>query len=117
MPRLLTERCGGRVAAWRSGRVSRTPRPNSEALMFTSWLRRLARWSPRPPAARAPRVGIRPRVPLRVEALEGRWVPATVTTLSDGVPGSLRDALATTPAGGVVDFQPGLSGPITLTGR
>src|SRR4051794_14168511 len=86
--------------------------------MFVTWLRRLAlRWSFSPPSARAPRgVGTRPRVPLRVEALEGRWVPATVTTLSDGVPGSLRDAIAVTPSGGVVDFQPGLTGAITLTG-
>jgi hypothetical protein len=38
-----------------------------------------------------------------------------VTNLSDHDPGSLRDAIATTPAGGTVDFQPGLSGTITLT--
>jgi hypothetical protein len=37
-----------------------------------------------------------------------------VTTLLDAGPGSLRDAIATTPAGGTVDFQPGLSGTITL---
>ena len=50
-----------------------------------------------------------------LETLEGRWAPATVTTLADAGPGSLRDALASTPAGGTVDFQPGLSGTITLT--
>src|SRR5262249_20352552 len=33
----------------------------------------------------------------------------------DHDPGSLRDAIATTPAGGTVDFQPGLRGTITLT--
>jgi hypothetical protein len=39
-----------------------------------------------------------------------------VTTLLDNVFGSLRDAIATTPPGGTVDFHPGLSGTITLTG-
>jgi hypothetical protein len=38
-----------------------------------------------------------------------------VTNLSDHDPGSLRDAIATTPDGGTVDFQPGLTGTITLT--
>jgi hypothetical protein len=39
-----------------------------------------------------------------------------VTTLLDNVPGSLRDAITNTPAGGTVDFQPGLSGTIVLSG-
>jgi hypothetical protein len=47
--------------------------------------------------------------------LEGRCAPSTVTSLADAGPGSLRDALATTPLGGTVDFQPDLSGTITLT--
>jgi hypothetical protein len=51
-----------------------------------------------------------------LELLEGRTVPSTVTTLLDNVPGSLRDAIATTPPGGTVDFQPGLSGTIVLSG-
>jgi hypothetical protein len=51
-----------------------------------------------------------------LELLEGRTVPSTVTTLLDNVPGSLRDAIATTPPGGTVDFQPGLHGTITLSG-
>jgi hypothetical protein len=50
-----------------------------------------------------------------VETLEGRCLPSTVTNLLDAGPGSLRDAIATTPAGGTVDFQPGLTGTITLT--
>jgi predicted outer membrane repeat protein len=53
--------------------------------------------------------------PLVLESLEGRCVPSTVTNLNDYDSGSLRDAIATTPAGGTVDFQPGLSGTITLT--
>jgi hypothetical protein len=52
---------------------------------------------------------------LVVEALEARWVPSTVTNLMDSGPGSLRDAIAGTPAGGSVDFQPDLSGTIVLT--
>jgi hypothetical protein len=51
----------------------------------------------------------------RLEALEDRCVPSTVTNLSDHDPGSLRDAIATTPSGGTVTFQPGLAGTITLT--
>jgi hypothetical protein len=52
---------------------------------------------------------------LYLEFLECRCVPSTVTNLADSGPGSLRDALATTSAGGTVDFQPGLNGTITLT--
>src|SRR5262249_21838325 len=50
-----------------------------------------------------------------VEGLEGRWAPATVTSLADGGPGSLREAIALTPPGGTGDFQSGLTGTITLT--
>jgi hypothetical protein len=38
-----------------------------------------------------------------------------VTNLHDNGAGSLRDAIAITPAGGTVDFQGGLTGTITLT--
>jgi hypothetical protein len=51
----------------------------------------------------------------RLEALEPRCLPSTVTNLDDNGPGSLRDALANTPADGTVDFQPDLTGTITLT--
>jgi hypothetical protein len=51
----------------------------------------------------------------RLELLEKRCLPSTVTNLSDHDPGSLRDAIATTPPGGTVDFQLGLSGTIVLT--
>jgi hypothetical protein len=46
--------------------------------------------------------------------LEGRCLPSTVTNLNDAGSGSLRDAIATTPSGGTVDFQDGLSGTIVL---
>jgi hypothetical protein len=39
-----------------------------------------------------------------------------VTNLNDAGLGSLRQAILDTPAGGTVDFQPGLSGTITLSG-
>src|SRR5262249_35555791 len=52
---------------------------------------------------------------LQLEVLEDRWVPSTVTNLNDSGAGSLRTAIATTPPGGTVDFQPGLTGPIVLT--
>src|SRR5262249_48777682 len=50
----------------------------------------------------------------RLEVLEGRCLPSTVTNLNDAGPGSLRDAIAVTPSGGTVDFQAGLTGTIVL---
>jgi hypothetical protein len=61
--------------------------------------------------ARSPARSARPRL----EALEGRCLLSTVTNLLDSGLGSLRDAIANTPAGGTVDFQPGLSGTIPLS--
>jgi hypothetical protein len=52
---------------------------------------------------------------LWLQVLEGRTLPSTVTNLNDAGAGSLRQAIIDTPAGGTVDFQPGLSGTITLT--
>jgi hypothetical protein len=63
-------------------------------------------------AARPERRHSRPRL----EALEDRSVPSTVSNLFDSGPGSLRQAIVDTPAAGTVDFQPGLSGTITLAG-
>jgi hypothetical protein len=50
-----------------------------------------------------------------IELLEARCVPSTVTSLNDDGAGSLRQAIIDTPAGGTVDFQPGLTGTIMLT--
>jgi hypothetical protein len=50
-----------------------------------------------------------------LELLEPRCLPSTVTNLKDSGTGSLRDAIAKTPDGGTVDFQPGLWGTISLT--
>ena len=55
------------------------------------------------------------RVRPQLEVLEGRTLPSTVTNLDDAGPGSLRQAILDTPAGGTVDFAPGLSGTIPLT--
>jgi hypothetical protein len=52
----------------------------------------------------------------RLECLEDRTVPSTVTNLADSGLGSLRYAIANTPASGTVDFQPRLTGSIILTG-
>src|SRR5262249_38056361 len=57
----------------------------------------------------------RGRSRLHLETLEDRCLLTTVTNLTDHDPGSLRDAIAITPSGGVVDFQPGLTGTIILT--
>jgi predicted outer membrane repeat protein len=41
----------------------------------------------------------------------------TVTNLANTGTGSLRDALSKTPAGGTIDFRPGLAGTIHVTGN
>jgi hypothetical protein len=51
----------------------------------------------------------------RVEQLEDRWVPTTVTNLNDSGMGSLRQAIIDTLSGGIVDFEADLRGTITLT--
>ncbi len=73
------------------------------------------RSSTQPVARRSRRTRAPVRVRLEVEALERRWVPSTVMNLNDSGSGSLRQAILDTAAGGTVDFQPGLSGTITLT--
>jgi hypothetical protein len=41
----------------------------------------------------------------RLERLEDRCLPSTVTNLNDAGPGSLRQAILDTPGGGTVNFQ------------
>jgi hypothetical protein len=84
--------------------MARLPRPY--------WLNRLSPFHTRP---RRTAVTNRQRSRPNLEALEARWVPSTVTNLNNAGPGSLRQAILDTPAGGTVDFQPGLTGTITLT--
>jgi hypothetical protein len=52
----------------------------------------------------------------RLEALEGRALPSTLTviTLQDSGAPSLRGAIAAAQSGDTIDFQPGLTGPILL---
>jgi hypothetical protein len=54
---------------------------------------------------------------LRVEALETRALPSTITVtdLADDGPGSLRAAVTQAAVGDTIDFAPGLSGTILLT--
>src|SRR5262249_44351261 len=74
--------------------------------------------SGRAPRARRPcrpaRAGCRPRL----EGLESRWLPSTLTVLNnaDSGPDSLRAAIAAARDGDTIDFDPGLRGQtITLT--
>ena len=78
------------------------------------WLTRLSSSRQRAEHSRCPSSSRKVYRP-RVEDLEARCLPSTVTSLADAGPGSLRNAIAITPAGGTVDFQPGLTGTITLT--
>jgi hypothetical protein len=76
----------------------------------------LSRWPGRWAARRRqPNLERRSRRRLTLELLEGRCLPSTVTNLDDAGDGSLRQALLDTPAGGVVEFQAGLTGTINLT--
>jgi predicted outer membrane repeat protein len=59
-----------------------------------------------------------PRARLRLEALEGRWTPSTLTATSvaDSGKGSLRAEIAAAHSGDTIVFAPGLDGQtITLT--
>src|SRR5438128_1956872 len=82
--------------------------------MILSWLPNRKKRPPRSPQGRRPSDRPRRFHPC-LEVLEDRWLPSTVTNLLDAGPGSLRDAIALTPAGETVDFQTGLAGTITLT--
>ncbi len=77
-------------------------------------MKRLIRPSAASSRTRRPAIAFSTSKP-RLETLENRWLPSTVTNLLDGGVGSLRDAIAVTPSGGTVDFQPGLSGVISLS--
>jgi hypothetical protein len=87
------------------------PEPSALVLWGIGGLGLLGYWRRRKIRGRDPRMLFRPRV----EGLEDRCLLSTVTNLTDHDPGSLRDAIATTPPGGTVDFEPGLSGTIVLT--
>jgi hypothetical protein len=83
------------------------------ALLLRSWLRGIAHSSKggRRRTGHLYRLRSRPYL----EVFENRCVPSTVSNLDDAGTGSLRQAIIDTSAGGIVDFQPGLSGTITLS--
>src|SRR5262249_47991592 len=105
----LRARNGGVVIVSRTSAVPE--RRNIMSLL--SWLRNPT--SIRSPRGRAQHRLAASRFPPRLEVLEGRCLPSTVTTLNDAGPGSLRDAIVITPSGGTVDFQAGLTGTILLS--
>ena len=78
------------------------------SMKLTNWLKNMT-------SRRASFVATRRSARPCLEYLEGRVVLSTVSNLNDTGVGSLRDAIANTPAGGIVDFQPGLTGTLTLT--
>jgi hypothetical protein len=85
-------------------------------MQLLSWLRR--RMTGRPQTRRTPARKPTPRFRPRVEALEGRDVPSTLTVLNnlDSGAGSLRADIAAAQAGDTIVFDPSLAGQtITLT--
>jgi hypothetical protein len=71
------------------------------------------------PGARTPRGALRDRVVPRLEALEDRIVPSTLTVTNaadDGTAGTLRAAITAANSGDTIQFTPSLAGhTITLT--
>jgi hypothetical protein len=85
-------------------------------MSFSLWLRN--RTSTRPPRGRAQHRPAAPRFRPRLEALEGRWMPSTLTVMNnlDSGPGSLRADIAAANSGDKIVFAPSLNGQtITLT--
>jgi hypothetical protein len=86
-------------------------------MQLFSWLR--MKMTARPRTRRAPSNRPAPRFRPRLEVLEGRDVPSTLTVMTnlDGVAGSLRAAITNAHAGDTIAFAQGLDGQtITLTG-
>src|SRR5262249_7473392 len=88
-------------------------------MWFSSWLQKRKRSNPGPhlPTSRS-RPGKRPTFRPRLEALEDRWLPSTLTVLStaDSGPGSLRAEIAAAQSGDTIVFDPSLAGQtINLT--
>src|SRR5262249_40604697 len=83
----------------------------NRAMLFSSWFSNRFRRSPRPTprnSTSATQLMIRPRL----EALEERWRPSTLTVLNakDSGAGSLRAAIAAAHNGDTINFAAGLIG-------
>jgi hypothetical protein len=86
------------------------------SMSFSLWLRN--RTSTRPRLGRAQHRPAAPRFRPRLEALEGRWLPSTLTVTSnmDSGPGSLRAEIAAAKSGDTIVFASSLNGKtIALT--
>jgi hypothetical protein len=99
-------------------RLPRTIARKEPPMQLLSWLSvlRTGRPKKRSSPARKPTTGFRPRL----EALEGRDVPSTLTVTSAATsgPGSLRAEIAAAQSGDTIVFAPSLDGQtITLTGE
>src|SRR5262245_36597236 len=97
--------------------LHRRPAPERrETMPFFSWLRDRASAPAR--RARARRPSAAPRYRPRLEALEGRDVPSTLTVTNtlDSGPGSLRAEIAAAKNNTTIVFDPSVHGTITLTG-
>jgi hypothetical protein len=79
-------------------------------MFFSSWLRK--RTSIRSPRSGAQYQPAKPRYRPRLEVLEGRCLPSTlsVTTYADSGPGSLRAEIAAAKSGDTIVFAPSLAG-------
>jgi hypothetical protein len=87
-------------------------------IMFLSWLRTQTRHAMRKAQRTSKPAGRHATFRPRLEALEGRDVPSTLTVTNtlDYGPGSLRDEIAAAQAGDTIVFSNGLNGgTITLT--
>src|SRR5262249_18843940 len=102
-------RRSGCVPGWVALSLDRRPDPERRSIMgFSSWL---ANRNPSPAATRgrtpsAPRN--RPSFRLRLQALEGRWLPSTLTvpTTADSGPGSLRAEITAAKNNTTIIFDP-----------
>jgi hypothetical protein len=81
-------------------------------MRLLSWLRQRTNGQPTKGAIGKHRPA--PRWRPRLEALEDRWLPSTLTVLNtnDSGPGSLRAEIAAAQSGDTIDFDPSLAGQI-----